>query len=234
MVGGDPGFRDRAERLARAAGYSYGLRRPQIPTAEPFMVTEPQPVVRAATAIARHLGLPSLELDGVRFDPAQPQLHPRAQQPHGTDAPAATIAIEPNALAFRADAGALASLARHDLHPALVAGDVAFFAVDAGATEHERARLRSILAETFGIPAARSATISNPIRYLDPAPSPGMIRLLRSIRPAPASVTYEQRVEAIDRFVRGLLPRPEDPPMKPAPIVVVDEPRARKRGTRKR
>jgi hypothetical protein len=233
LIGGDPSFRDLAEQRGRAAGVSYGFRVPSVPAvADPLLIAEPQGAVRTAAAIGRHLRLRSLELDGVPLDPTAPDVHPATART--ADDRAGIIRLDETAIALLVDDRALGILARHDLHPALVAGDVAVFAVDPTASLDERDRLRSILTETFGLAATTTLDVGTTIRYLDPSPSAGLGRLLTGMRPAAPSVTFEQRVDAVNRFIRGLMPRADDPPMRQ---VEPEEPiptQTRKRGGRKR
>ena len=231
-IGGDPDFRASAERHARELGVRYRfLAPPQPPPAIAIPNVPAHRAIRVATAIARHLAR-AVTLDGRPFLPERAEHHPRALKPD--DECPATIAFTEPTIVLEASAPVRERLARAGILPAIVAGDRAVIVLDRRATPEERDRLAGELAALPGV-ATVDRLVATDVTYGEPTTCPYVARRLSAIRPKRATVTYEQRVAALEVFFAKLAPRPAvtiapTPVEEPAP----KRTRGRKRGGRSR
>lgn len=215
-IGGDHAFRLAAEEAARRARVSFGPSVPAAVTAAVALPTIPEHrAIRAATAIARHLGA-DITVDGSPFRPERAERHPRAQRPDD-DRPAA-IGFGDHALVVRADAPARARLEQRGVRFALVAGDRAVVRLDSWTTAAERERLAAELATAPGVTVVDEIFAAE-VTYGSAEVCPYVTRRLAALRPRAAAPTYEQRVAALETYFTGLAGQPpaDMPPQPPAP-----------------
>ena len=230
-VAGDQPFRDAARAAAEAAGfYVEFAERPEADVVSLPDVPE-RAGVRAAAAIAQHLGLQELVLDGERFRPDRAERQP-APRP-GTRS---TLAFDsPEVIALAASEKTLQTMERAGFVGALEADGAAVFVFDRQTTAEERAALTDALIQAYGAEPRETLDIEGPIRYHAAGMCEGFRRLLAGMRPQPQPVSFTERVEVIQRFLDGLAPRPGEPAIvAPAPAPPLVPTRGRRRGSRTR
>jgi hypothetical protein len=230
-VDGDQPFRDAARAAAEAANlYVDFVERVKVHTMTLPDVPE-HAGVRAAAAIAQHLGLRELLLDGERFRPARAE-----RQPSPRPGTRSTLAFDsPEIVALAASEATLRTMERADFVGALEADGVAVFVFDRQTTAEERAALTDALVQTYGVERRETLHIDGPIRYHAPGMCEGFRRMLAGMRPQPQPMSFTERVQQIQRFLDEFTPRPDEPTIvapRPAPTLVPT--RERKRGSRRR
>jgi len=230
-IGGDPDFRAAAEREARALGVRYRFLAPaESPPAIATPEVPAQRAIRVATAIARHLGR-GVTLDGRPFLPERAERHPRALRPD--EARPATIGFTEPTIVLEATAPTRARLEAAGIVPALVAGDRAVILLDRRATPAERDQLANEIAPIPGVTIV-DRLVAGDVAYREPTTSPYVARRLAEMRPKRATITYEERVSALEAFFAQLAPRPA---ITIGPTAAEPQPkptRGRKRGGRSR
>jgi len=230
-VAGDQPFRDATRAAAEAANLYVDFAE----RAEADVVTLPDvpehAAVRTAAAIAQHLGLRELVLDGVRFRPDRAERQPPPRL--GTRS---TLAFDsPAIVVLAASEATLRTMERAGFVGALEADGAAAFVFDRNTTASERAALTDALVTTYGLQRRELLHIDGPVRYHAPAMCEGFQRLLAGIRPQPRPVSFTERVQLIQQFLDGLAPRPDEPAIvAPAPVPERVPTQTRRRGSRKR
>ena len=160
-VDGDQPFRDAARAAAEAANlYVDFVERVELSTLTLQDVPE-HAGVRAAAAIAQHLGLRELLLDGERFRPERAE-----RQPSPRPGTRSTLAFDsPEVVALAASEATLRTMERADFVGALEADGVAVFVFDRQTTAEERAALTDALIQTYCVERRETLHIDGPIRY---------------------------------------------------------------------
>jgi hypothetical protein len=191
--------------------------------------------IRAATAVASHLGLREIELDGVPLSLNRPDRHPAAQITTN-DAPPATVRIPPTrAIVLKADGATQAAMLRAGYEPAIATNNEVVIALDPHSTAEEVDVVARRFIDTYRTQRSATLTLDGHLQYGPTGPPAALLRLLQTLRPQTRAATFAERVDAIDRFLRGLEPKPD------APAIVLPPPereeritQTRKRGSRTR
>jgi hypothetical protein len=230
-VAGDQPFRDEARAAAEAAGLQLDFAERAEVDGVPMPDVPEHADVRTAAAIAQHLGLRELVLDGEPFRPDRAE-----QQPPPRPGTRSTVAFASSeVVVLSANEATLRTMERAGFVAALETWEAAVFVFDRQTTAEERTAITDALIRTYAVERREALPIVGAIRYHAPGMCEGFRRLLAGMRPPPRKVSFTERVQVIQRFLDGLAPQPDGPAIvapRPAPAPVATH--ERKRGSRRR
>jgi hypothetical protein len=233
-IAGDQAFRDAALAAATAAGIlvDFDARKDERAREIPVMPEVSAHVgTRRAVAIANHLGVREISLDGkhLRTEVVDRRSLPRDGAPSVLELSAA------DALVMTVAPAMLAQMEAAGFVPALTIDATAVFALERSVTSAERAEITRAVLAAYGGERQRRFGIEGVIRYGPPGMCDGFRRMIAAMRPQLRAVTFDERVRSIQRFLDGFAPREEEavvvatpPPQQPAKT------QTRKRGSRPR
>jgi hypothetical protein len=231
-VGGDQGFRDEALAAATTLGVAvdFDRRAEERPALQIMPDVSGHIGTRRAMAIARHLGVREISLDGKRMRAEVADRRPEPRE--------ATVTMlelsQADAVAMNAPAARVTQMENAGYVPAVTVGETAIFALDRSVTSAERGEITRAMLESYGGELQRRFSLEGAIRYGPQGMCDGFRRLLTSLRPHPRPASFAERVQSIQSFLDGFVPAEREPVVVATPTPQPKQTQTRKRGSRSR